>query len=46
LTDLPELPTYICAFSFRPCSAQAAVDVLRTCKGITPQFGSKGAKSR
>jgi beta-N-acetylhexosaminidase len=28
LADLPDLPTYVCAFSFRPCSAQAAVDVL------------------
>lgn len=28
LANLPALPTYVCAFSFRPCSAQAAVDVL------------------
>lgn len=28
LADLPELPTYLCAFSFRPCTAQAAVEAL------------------
>lgn len=28
LAELPPVPTYLCAFSFRPCSAQAAVEVL------------------
>jgi beta-N-acetylhexosaminidase len=28
LAELPVLQTYLCAFSFRPCSAQAAVEVL------------------
>jgi beta-N-acetylhexosaminidase len=28
LAELPDLNTYLCAFSFRPCSAQAAADVL------------------
>jgi beta-N-acetylhexosaminidase len=28
LATLPDVGTYICAFSFRPCAAQAAVDVL------------------
>lgn len=28
LETFPPLDTYVCAFSFRPCSAQAAVDVL------------------
>jgi beta-N-acetylhexosaminidase len=34
LTALPEVPTYLCAFSFRPCSAQAAAEVL--CGEIAP----------
>jgi beta-N-acetylhexosaminidase len=34
LTTLPEVPTYLCAFSFRPCSAQAAAEVL--CGEIAP----------
>jgi beta-N-acetylhexosaminidase len=29
------VPTYLCAFSFRPCAAQAAVDVL--CGDVKPQ---------
>jgi beta-N-acetylhexosaminidase len=29
LAALPDVGTYVCAFSFRPCAAQAAVDVLR-----------------
>lgn len=29
------VPTYVCAFSFRPCAAQAAVDVL--CGDVKPQ---------
>lgn len=28
LAELPPVPTYVCAFSFRPCSAQAVVEVL------------------
>jgi beta-N-acetylhexosaminidase len=28
LQNFPDLPTYVCAFSFRPCSAEAAVSVL------------------
>lgn len=28
LTYLTEVPTYLCAFSFRPCAAQAAAEVL------------------
>jgi beta-N-acetylhexosaminidase len=28
LAELPDLNSYLCAFSFRPCSAQAAADVL------------------
>ncbi len=30
-----DAPTYLCAFSFRPCAAQAAVDVL--CGDVKPQ---------
>ena len=30
-----DVPTYLCAFSFRPCAAQAAVDVL--CGDVKPQ---------
>jgi beta-N-acetylhexosaminidase len=30
-----KVPTYVCAFSFRPCAAQAAVDVL--CGDVKPQ---------
>jgi beta-N-acetylhexosaminidase len=39
LADLPELPTYVCAFSFRPCAAQAAVEALLgdiQVVGVTP----------
>ena len=28
LADFPEIGTYLCSFSFRPCAAQAAADVL------------------
>src|SRR5262249_38597572 len=28
LADFPALETYVCAFSFRPCAAQAVADVL------------------
>ncbi len=28
LADFPEIGSYVCAFSFRPCAAQAAADVL------------------
>ena len=28
LADFPEIGTYICAYSFRPCAAQAAAEVL------------------
>ena len=28
LADFPEIGTYICSFSFRPCAAQAAAEVL------------------
>ncbi len=36
LAALPDVGTYVCAFSFRPCAAQAAVDVLR---GVVPAAG-------
>ena len=28
LADFPEIGTYVCGFSFRPCAGQAAVEVL------------------
>ncbi|MGB1286977.1 MAG: hypothetical protein ACPG7F_10620, partial [Aggregatilineales bacterium] len=28
LIELPDIQTYVCGFSFRPCTAQALVDVL------------------
>lgn len=28
LKDFPDVPTYVCTFSFRPCAAQAAAEVL------------------
>ena len=28
LADFPEIAAYVCSYSFRPCAAQAAVDVL------------------
>ena len=28
LADFPDIGTYLCSFSFRPCAAQAAVEVL------------------
>jgi beta-N-acetylhexosaminidase len=34
LRYLPELPTYLCAFSFRPSAAQAAAEVL--CGEVSP----------
>ena len=39
LADFPEIGTYLCSFSFRPCAAQAAADVLlgqREAPGATP----------
>lgn len=39
LAELPDLKTYVCAFSFRPSSAQAAADVLSGTiipQGVTP----------
>jgi beta-N-acetylhexosaminidase len=36
LKDFPDVPTYVCAFSFRPCAAQAAADVLA---GAVPAVG-------
>jgi beta-N-acetylhexosaminidase len=37
LANFPEVPVYLCSFSFRPCAAQAAVEVL---------FGQAEAKGR
>jgi beta-N-acetylhexosaminidase len=36
LATLPDIGTYVCAFSFRPCAAGAAADVLR---GAVPAVG-------
>lgn len=35
LSNFPQVRSYVCAFSFRPCAAQAAVNVL--CGEISPQ---------
>jgi beta-N-acetylhexosaminidase len=35
LRYLPNLPAYLCSFSFRPCAAQAAAEAL--CGEVTPQ---------
>ena len=39
LADFPDISSYVCSFSFRPCAARAAAEVLMgrvTASGVSP----------